>query len=94
MAGAAASGSKLTGVVTKLGSALASAGPAGWIAAAAIVAVVAATAKLVYNFTEWRNVQPEAQLEKAKEAAQGLAEGAEEAKGRADELKSSIENYD
>lgn len=63
-------------------------------AAIAVAAVAAVTAAAVFAYNEWKNVQPEAQLKKAKEAAKGLAEAAAAAKEEADNLRTSIESYD
>lgn len=64
------------------------------VALAVVAGVAAVTTAIIYAYNEWKNVQPEAQLKKAEEAAQGLAEGAAQAKEEADSLRSAIESYD
>lgn len=61
----------------------------------AIIGVaIGVIAALAFAWKEYKNSTPEAQLEKTKEAAEGLATAAEEAKTAADNLRSSIEGYD
>lgn len=63
-----------------------------------IIAITAAIAALVaigaFLIGEFSNSTPQAQLDKTKEAAEGLATAAEEAKTAADDLRNSIEGYD